>query len=197
MKITRKKVAIAAVVLLLIPIAGWLVLLETGLVSTPGDPLEPPFNNSDRIATIDIVEAENGELRARFEGWEPGDPELTSEEFFHELEKRNRELTPFFRFLDVTSVAGVLWVIFGFAAQAIFAGRMIVQWYASERAKSSVVPPIFWWMSLVGSSMMLVYFVWRKDIVGFLGQSTGWVIYLRNLWFIYGGRKRGGKPEED
>jgi hypothetical protein len=33
--------------------------------------------------------------------------------------------------------------------------------------------------------MLLVYFLWRKDVVGVLGQATGWVIYMRNLWLIY------------
>jgi len=43
----------------------------------------------------------------------------------------------------------------------------------------------FWWMSLIGASMLIVYFTWRIDVVGVLGQSTGWVIYVRNLWMIY------------
>jgi lipid-A-disaccharide synthase-like uncharacterized protein len=43
----------------------------------------------------------------------------------------------------------------------------------------------FWWMSLVGASMLLVYFIWRRDIVGILGQATGWFIYIRNLVLIH------------
>jgi lipid-A-disaccharide synthase-like uncharacterized protein len=39
--------------------------------------------------------------------------------------------------------------------------------------------------------MMLVYFVWRRDIVGVLGQTTGWMIYLRNLWLIHRERHAG------
>jgi len=31
----------------------------------------------------------------------------------------------------------------------------------------------------------MVYFLWRRDIVGVIGQATGWIIYLRNLWLIY------------
>jgi lipid-A-disaccharide synthase-like uncharacterized protein len=37
--------------------------------------------------------------------------------------------------------------------------------------------------------MLLAYFIWRRDIVGVLGQSTGWFIYLRNLWLIYRERR--------
>ena len=76
--------------------------------------------------------------------------------------------------------------MFGLLGQVVFMGRLIIQWRASEKAKSSVVPPLFWWFSLLGSSMLLIYFIWRKEPVGFLGQSTGWFIYVRNLWFIYG-----------
>jgi lipid-A-disaccharide synthase-like uncharacterized protein len=39
-------------------------------------------------------------------------------------------------------------------------------------------------MSLIGSTMLLVYFIWRRDIVGIIGQATGWVIYIRNLVLI-------------
>jgi len=185
MKLGRKNVAIAAALLLIIPAIGWWALLELGYVGTPGTPIDPPFNLSDRIATIKVIE-EGGEFRAQFDGWKEGDPELTDEEFFGELYKRQRDLPWIFDVLDVTSLVGVLWVFFGFAAQAIFAGRMIIQWRASEKAGASVVPPIFWWMSLIGSSMLMIYFIWRKEIVGFLGQSSGWFIYIRNLWFIYG-----------
>ena len=65
-----------------------------------------------------------------------------------------------------------------------FTGRMLVQWFSSERSRRSIVPVSFWWMSLVGATMLLVYFIWRRDIVGILGQTTGWIIYVRNLALI-------------
>jgi len=185
-RFSRKQVAIAAAVLLLGPAAVWVVMLQLGWVGSPGEPVEPPFNLSDRISTIHVVEGEDGRPRARFFGWEPGDPELTAEQFYDELVRRQRDLPWYFRVLDVTSVTGVAWVVFGLLGQAVFMGRMIAQWYASERARTSVVPPVFWWLSLLGSSMLMVYFIWRWEIIGFLGQSTGWFIYIRNLWFIYG-----------
>ncbi|MEX2580749.1 MAG: lipid-A-disaccharide synthase N-terminal domain-containing protein [Verrucomicrobiales bacterium] len=189
MKFTRKHVVAAAVVLMLVPALVWWALLSLGYVGAPGDPIEPPFNLSDRIVTIEVIESD-GEYRARFDGWEEGDPEMGSEEFFAEIHGRKRDLPRLYGWLDVTSLTGVLWVAFGFAGQAVFMGRMIAQWQASEKVRSSVVPPIFWWLSLLGSSMLMVYFIWRKEIVGFLGQSTGWFIYLRNLWFIYGNRRK-------
>lgn len=87
------------------------------------------------------------------------------------------------------------WLAFGFGAQVIFMGRMVVQWIATERAKESVVPAAFWWLSMVGSMMLLTYFLRRGDPVGVLGQSFGAVVYLRNLFFIYRPKKDRPKKE--
>ena len=82
----------------------------------------------------------------------------------------------------------------GLLGQLLFTGRMLVQWLHSERVGRSEVPPIFWWMSLGGAAMLLTYFLWRMDIVGVLGQSLGFVIYLRNIMLIRGtvDRERAG-----
>jgi len=90
-----------------------------------------------------------------------------------------------FRTLNITSPIGFAWVAMGLLGQVLFTGRMIVQWLASEKEKKSVVPVSFWWMSLIGASMLILYFIWRKDIVGVLGQATGWGIYVRNLVLIH------------
>lgn len=90
---------------------------------------------------------------------------------------------------NITSPAGIAWVALGLGGQLLFTGRMLVQWISSEKSRRSVVPVAFWWMSLVGATMLLVYFVWRRDIVGILGQATGWLIYIRNLVLI---RRSGG-----
>ena len=75
--------------------------------------------------------------------------------------------------------------IFGLLAQATFMSRFFVQWLVSERAKKSVIPRAFWWLSLAGSTMLFTYFTLRHDPIGMLGQCTGWLIYSRNLYFIY------------
>jgi lipid-A-disaccharide synthase-like uncharacterized protein len=85
---------------------------------------------------------------------------------------------------NVTSRVGLVWVAIGLSGQLLFTCRMIVQWFTSEKSKRSVVPVSFWWMSLVGATLLLVYFIWRRDIVGILGQATGWIIYVRNLVLI-------------
>jgi lipid-A-disaccharide synthase-like uncharacterized protein len=73
---------------------------------------------------------------------------------------------------------------------------MIVQWLVSERARRSVVPAAFWWMSLIGATMLLVYFLWRKDLVGVLGQGTGWLIYIRNLYLLYRWKKHSDVTQD-
>jgi len=66
----------------------------------------------------------------------------------------------------------------------LFTGRMVVQWIASERRGKSIVPPLFWWMSLIGSLLLLSYFLWRRDPIGLLGQAFGSFIYLKNILWI-------------
>lgn len=99
--------------------------------------------------------------------------------------------------LNVSSWVGVAWVAFGFVGQLAFFGRMALQWVASERAGRSVVPAAFWWLSLVGGLMLFTYFVWRKEVVGVMGQSAGVVIYMRNLALIYGARSGTADPAQE
>ncbi|HCT44595.1 MAG TPA: hypothetical protein DF699_05235 [Phycisphaerales bacterium] len=71
---------------------------------------------------------------------------------------------------------------------------MFVQWIISERSRISTVPEIFWWFSFIGGVCLFTYFVWRVDIVGVLGQSTGIVIYARNLKLIHKEKQRCAAP---
>ncbi len=110
---------------------------------------------------------------------------ITPDEFARRLSAEAAERGFLYRLLNITSPIGIGWVVLGLLGQVLFTGRMLIQWLASERERRSVVPVAFWWMSLAGASMLLVYFLWRKDIIGVLGQSAGWVVYTRNLWLIY------------
>lgn len=74
-----------------------------------------------------------------------------------------------------------LWIAVGAGGQICFGARMLVQWYASEREGRSVVPPVFWHISLGGSLMMLSYAIWRLDPVFIFGQSLPLPVYLRNV----------------
>jgi len=94
-----------------------------------------------------------------------------------------------FDFLDITSWANFWWVVMGLAAQAVFAGRFLIQWIASERAGRSYVPVAFWYISIIGGLMLLSYAIWRQDIVFILGQLFGVVVYSRNLVLIHKARR--------
>ena len=77
------------------------------------------------------------------------------------------------------------WLVLGFAGQAMFAMRFLIQWLASERRRRSVVPVAFWYFSIAGGAILFAYAVWREDPVFIVGQMTGVFIYSRNLYFIY------------
>lgn len=92
-------------------------------------------------------------------------------------------------FLGVGSRAELIWVLVGLGGQLLFMGRFLVQWIASERARRSVVPTAFWWLSIGGAAVLLAYAIWRRDPVFILGQSLGFAIYARNLWLIRSERR--------
>lgn len=85
------------------------------------------------------------------------------------------------------------WVILGFAAQALFTMRFLVQWISSERARRSVIPLAFWIYSIAGGALLLIYSIYRKDPVFIAGQAFGLFVYLRNLYFAL--RERRLAPE--
>jgi len=85
---------------------------------------------------------------------------------------------------DVFVVKFDAWVVLGFVAQAFFTMRFVVQWIASERARASVIPVAFWFFSIGGGALLLVYALYRRDPVFIAGQALGLVVYLRNLYFI-------------
>jgi lipid-A-disaccharide synthase-like uncharacterized protein len=75
-----------------------------------------------------------------------------------------------------------LWIFaVGFAAQLLFASRMIVQWAKSEKAGKPLSPVIFWQLSILGSLLFLLYGILRHDFAIVLGQILVYFIYIRNL----------------
>lgn len=138
-----------------------------------------------------LINNEAGELRYRVTWREGGTNDLTPVAFAQMIESEFRERPIYMRVLNVTSTAGLFWVGVGLLAQIVFMARMIVQWAVSEKEKRSVVPPLFWWLSLAGASMLIVYFIWRQDIIGVLGQSTGWVVYIRNIMLLSREKRNG------
>jgi lipid-A-disaccharide synthase-like uncharacterized protein len=78
-------------------------------------------------------------------------------------------------------------MVLGFAGNALFSMRFLVQWIASEKQGESVIPVSFWYWSIAGSVLMCVYFIFRRDPVGILAYLPNSLIYIRNLMLI---RKR-------
>ena len=76
-------------------------------------------------------------------------------------------------------------VLLGFIGQAIFTARFVIQWIVSEKKNKSVMPVSFWYCSLVGGTMRLIYAIYRMDIVFILGGAVGLIPYFRNLMLIY------------
>ena len=74
-----------------------------------------------------------------------------------------------------------LWKVIGWIGTVVFFSRFIVQWYATEKRKQVVVPQAFWWLSLIGSLMLLSYAFYRRDSVFIVSNLFAWIPYIRNL----------------
>src|SRR5688572_18619740 len=84
------------------------------------------------------------------------------------------------------------WVVAaGWVGQACFFSRFFVQWWVSERARRSLAPPVFWWLSALGAVLMCVYTVPRGEAVLLPGYLITLCIYLRNLWIARSGAAAG------
>ena len=83
------------------------------------------------------------------------------------------------------SSADLMWTAFGVVAGIIFYSRFYVQWIYSEIQKQSVVPPLFWYQSALGSVMLLTFAVYTQSPLGALSQSVNLVPYARNLIHIW------------
>jgi len=77
------------------------------------------------------------------------------------------------------------WHLMGFFAYLLFCSRFWVQWWYAEREQKSELPPLFWWLSLVGTAFTLLYFWKIGDLVNIIGSATGLVPYVRNLMLLY------------
>lgn len=89
------------------------------------------------------------------------------------------------------------WLAVGFMAQAMFSMRFLMQWIASERARKSVMPEVFWYYSFAGGLMLFIYAIYRMDPVFILGQGTGLFIYSRNIYFIWRSKKMAAPSAQE
>ncbi|MGN0030087.1 MAG: lipid-A-disaccharide synthase N-terminal domain-containing protein [Marinilabiliaceae bacterium] len=104
-------------------------------------------------------------------GWEMGDAVSVAQRFFL------RDDMP-------------LWLLlFGTGGQLLFTLRFVYQWVYSHKQRESVLPTGFWVISLAGALSIVTYAIIRHDIVLIVGQSTGLIVYIRNLAIIHKGKK--------
>ena len=87
--------------------------------------------------------------------------------------------------LDNLSYSEFWWIFFGTTGQIIFFSRWIIQWFSSERSKKSTIPVAFWWCSLSGGLITLIYAHHIGSFPFMLAQAVGIVVYSRNLFLIY------------
>ena len=87
-------------------------------------------------------------------------------------------------FINLTRIE-ILFLCIGFVGQGLFASRFVIQWIYSEKKGISYIPIIFWYLSIFGGLMLLIYAISRSDPVIITGQLFGIIVYLRNLILIY------------
>lgn len=187
----RSKILFLEIAFMLV-LTGWAAYSLTGTKNTPPGGVEVTvqlYGASDKVVLtraadglyLYLVTENSGDRHA-----------LTADDLAARMlrERKTRSLGQ--SLFNVSSTFGYVWVTVGLLGQVLFTGRMVVQWLVSEKQNKSVVPPAFWWMSLIGSTMLVVYFLWRRDPIGVLGQAFGWFIYVRNLAMIYRPKPRLG-----
>jgi lipid-A-disaccharide synthase-like uncharacterized protein len=89
-----------------------------------------------------------------------------------------------------------LWLAVGFAGQGLFAVRWLVQWFASERQRRSVIPISFWYLSMAGSVVLLAYSIFKEDPVFIMGTVFNSAVFARNLYLIHRSRATDASREE-
>lgn len=181
------------------PIVAMLAILGLSLWimvrTSPSEPATPSAAQFELVIANRKVKFEQradpdhpSAFQFHFRNWpEQGRGGWLTQDQFNQVLMKNADTkgrSAFLQACNVTSYPNLAWVALGLGGQLVFAGRMIVQWLASEKRRQSVVPPVFWYMSLGGGLCLTAYFVWRHDIVGVLGQAMGLVVYVRNIRLI-------------
>jgi len=92
------------------------------------------------------------------------------------------------------------WTVFGMGGNLLYSARVLVQWIASERAKKSIAPRSFWWISLIACFILIIYSIERsidermRDKPPPLPLLVGYIItlvpYFRNLLLSYNVKRR-------
>jgi len=86
----------------------------------------------------------------------------------------------------MTIWAGLVW-----AGQACYFSRFLVQWRMSEKAKKSVTPRVFWWLSLAGVLLAGTGAFGEKEWILVPAFIVNGFLYTRNLMLS---SKTGASP---
>ena len=77
----------------------------------------------------------------------------------------------------------------GLVGNAIWCSRFIIAWVQAERQRRALLPLSFWYLSLIGSLLLLAYSLMRADMVFILGFLFNSIPFLRNIVLIHRSRK--------
>ena len=85
-----------------------------------------------------------------------------------------------------------IWLAVGFFGQMLFASRFFVQLLKSELEGRSVIPVAFWYFSIGGGLITLVYafHLGKVGLPFLIAQFGGLLVYARNLYLVYRERAR-------
>lgn len=83
------------------------------------------------------------------------------------------------------AVAMWLWIAVGVIGQGLFASRFVIQWVVTELKRKSVVPDVFWHISLVAAFMLSTAFAAQGEWLLAVGPVLNVPVYIRNIWFIH------------
>jgi lipid-A-disaccharide synthase-like uncharacterized protein len=107
------------------------------------------------------------------------------------------ELWAFAARFNIHNWVELIWAAVGMGGQALFFMRFFIQWIASEKKRESVIPLAFWYFSIGGGAVLLLYACYKADIVFILGQGGGLLIYVRNLMLISRHKARQRQADSD
>lgn len=100
---------------------------------------------------------------------------FSSEDWFripvHAYQKNGLHVSPILHFV------GALGII-------LFASRFWIQWIQAEKAQSSTLERPFWYLSLTGALLSVVYFAFIRDYINLAGPLFGLIPYFRNLMLL-------------
>lgn len=83
------------------------------------------------------------------------------------------------------SSVSFFWHVLGTVAYLLFSSRFWLQWWFAEKAHASLLPENFWWLSLIGALLSIIYFLRIGDSVNLIGPLVGIIPYLRNIMLIH------------